>query len=416
MTESRSRLLFPLLLLPLLLGCGWGRPLLDDVRLEPHTTISPNADGSDDLTRVYYSLAAPARISISFVDANGREFVWREQEPRAAGDYEGWFSGVVEGRVLPDGPYTMRVRALPTGGGEPVVAEESLQIIDADREPPEIVNLTVTPAVVTPNRDGIGDEVVISYWLSKPMERVAVYLIGPDGQRHFVPPEEVGEVEAAGGHSRRYHGGAGDGAVPPPDGQYEVVVEAHDRIGARDVATATLTIEGGGLPLAEITRHDVEFSSDVLVVGETLFFTTTVTNAGTVPVRTHGPPAGVVYDSTVNYNNYAEPIEDGAWRLGLDFEGNRVYNGRRYPYRWQLGANEELTIVDGEHYLMPGQTVTVNGGLRLLEIPPRERPGFWIGLIHENVRFVEDFIGTSYITIEHDGSGAPTTGGTGDGP
>ncbi|MGH2545222.1 MAG: hypothetical protein ACRDIB_20720, partial [Ardenticatenaceae bacterium] len=72
----------------------------------------------------------------------------------------------------------------------------------------------------------------------------------------------------------------------------------------------------------------------------------------------------------------------------------------RYPYRWQLGRAEELTEIEGELYLIPGQMVTVTGALRLLEMPPREAPGFWIGLIHENVRFVEDFVGTQYITVE----------------
>jgi hypothetical protein len=233
------------------------------------------------------------------------------------------------------------------------------------------------------------------------MERIEVYLLGPDGTRYPVPPDDIRAPTDEGGHTQRFDGGASLRAAPPPDGEYTIVAEAYDQVGASTRVTSTLRLENGGLPQVEITRHEVEFHpTSVLVLGETLYFTTTVTNVGTTPVRTHGPEPETVYDSSENYNNYGEPIEDGAWRLGLDFEGNPVYNGRRYPYRWQLGQDDELTEIDGELYLMPGQTATITGGLRLLEMPPREAPGFWVGLIHENVRFVEDFVGTQYITIE----------------
>ncbi|MDQ4075477.1 MAG: hypothetical protein M3220_04435 [Chloroflexota bacterium] len=353
----------------------------------------------DDLTRLRYALGEGALVTVSFENEAGERFLWREQERRSPGEYEGWFSGVVAGRILPEGVYDLTVQAEPLNGGDAVSETVELTIVEAETTP-QILNFSVTPRVISPNSDGIRDEAKIAYWLSKPVERVEVYLLGSDGVRYPVPPDDIREPNAEGSHIQRFDGGASLRAVPPPDGEYTVVAEVYDRVGASDTVTDTVRLESGGLPQVEITRHDVEFSTEVLVLGETLFFTTSVTNVGTTPIRTHGPESGTIYESTDNYNNFHEPLEDGAWRLGLDFEGNPVYNGRRYPYRWQLGRDEELTEIDGELYLMPGQEVTVTGGLRLREMPPREAPGFWIGLIHENVRFVEDFVGTTYITIE----------------
>ena len=179
-------------------------------------------------------------------------------------------------------------------------------------------------------------------------------------------------------------------------------MEAQDAVGQRTVATETLTIQEGGVPRVEIVEHDVRFSTDHLLVGETIYFTTTVENIGDVPIRTHGPAPGTVYTTDENYNNKDEPISDGSFRLGLDFEGSINRNGRSYPYRWQLGSDDELTVdpETGEQYLQPGQTVTVRGGLTITELPRREEPAFWVGLLHENVETVEDRIGNTYINID----------------
>jgi hypothetical protein len=91
------------------------------------------------------------------------------------------------------------------------------------------------------------------------------------------------------------------------------------------------------------------------------------------------------------------------FRVGLDFEGNSV--GRQYPFRWQVGATKELkrVTVDGKdyYYLMPGQRVTVSGSLRIVDKPPRINTYFWVGLVQEDVRIVEDHVEPRLVTIEY---------------
>ncbi|HBY92797.1 MAG: hypothetical protein M5U01_25415 [Ardenticatenaceae bacterium] len=381
-------------------GCSLGRPLLFNVSVAP-TTISPNADGHDDIAVIRYKLGGPALVSIWLEDRAGQKRFWRDHERRSAGnDYESWFWGGVDNRVLPDGTYTLVVQAEPLSGGQASAVTSTLTITNGDSQVPAIENLMVAPPVFTPNRDGVGDHVKISYSLVKAAERLTIKLVGPDGREWAIPEDQIRDATAAGYHIHDFDGGVDLGAEPPPDGDYTVVVEATDQVGNKDRQTAALRIDQGGIPRAQIVRNDASFSTTVLRVGDTLTFTATVQNSGDVPIRTHGPEPGTTYTSDQNYNAFDEPIESGAFRIGLDYEGSYTANGFSYPFRWQLGRDDELTVIDGHKYLMPGQTVTITGTLTLVKAPPREAPAFWVGLIHEDVENVADRVGWTYITVD----------------
>jgi len=269
------------------------------------------------------------------------------------------------------------------------------------------IGLNVFPRSFTPDRDGIGDRVRITYDLTKEVARLSLYLVGPTGERFTVPEDAIREFGAAGRHEHDYDGGIDLGAVPPAAGRYKVVLEVEDAVGNQARAETDLTIEAGGVPRATIIKSGsgagAEWSATVVPLGEVLYFTLTVQNIGSVPIRTQGPEPGTVYDNTDNYNTLGHHVSSGAFRIGVNYEGNSA--GDAYPYRWQLGPTAELTKVTYEgsdyYYLMPGQVVTVTGGIRMVEAPPRRQPHFWAGLIHEDVQYVpgEDYVNPTAVTI-----------------
>lgn len=373
-------------------GCKTLRPLLYDVSTSLET-ISPNADGIDDVTRFSYKLSGNADLSIFLTDDNGEKYFFRENRRRSAGDYRVDFGGVIDGAMLPNGDYTWVV--LATGdNGESMQFDGTLRLKNADTERPELQSFSVYPKDFTPNRDGINDRVTINYYLSKKAD-VQVYLIAPDGETRYPIEEKERDVEPGdpGFHTYDYEGGVDRGAEPPPDGEYIVRAEAVDTVGNHTVVTDTLTIAEGGVPRADIVSGDVEFynpetGDKTILLGHALAFTLTVENFGDVPIRTEGPSSGAHYTSDENFNALGFPQSSGLWRVGIDFEGNPSY---AYPYRWAVGNLDELEqrVINGntEYYLMPGKRAIVTGTIQLVDIPlgGKDTVYFWAGLIHEDV-------------------------------
>jgi hypothetical protein len=386
------------LLVGLLSGCG-PRHLLYDVSIRP-ATISPNADGVDDIAEIKYSLSRQANVSIQFVDEQGRAHDFRVDKRRSQGKRTAYFSGVIDGRLLPDGLYTCVIEATDARGRRERV-ERAVTLRDGDKVYLQIDNLNIWPAKFTPNRDGITDRVTIAYSLNRTAVRVEVNLLDAEGNKYPVPEDKIREAGAPGTHEHDYDGGIDLGATPPMDGDYRVVVEAEDAVGNKSRVEGKLAIEGGGQPQVEIVNRAAQFSSLVVPLGSTLTFTCTVKNVGTVPVRTKGPQSNTAYSTSENFNTLKQYEEPGIFRVGLDYEGNS--EGRLYPFRWQLGTDDELTTIETEigpqKYLMPGQTVTVVGHLRIVDRPVKVAPYYWLGLIHEQVWVVQDRVEPTQISI-----------------
>jgi len=401
-------------LAPALMGlgaCAGRNPLLYNVEVEP-AVMSPNADGVDDVARISYKISRPSQVYIYFVDGEGQKYLFREGNRRSPGEYEALFGGAIEGQVIPDGEYTLVVEAVDSKSGETEGVEDRLTVRGGDSQGPQVQDFKVFPQVFTPNQDGINDRISISYRLLETAE-VEVYLRDAQGTRHpvglpktrwdeeqFDLEESPSKVELDSGlWEYDYDGGIDQGASPPTDGQYTVVVEAADRVGNRVVEEAPLTIKDGGLPLAEI--QTVEFSPTVVPLGGTLNLTVTVENVGGAAIRTKGPASGTTYTSRDNYNTLGFYEEPGIFRVGVDFEGNS--DGRPYTYRWQLGSDEDLEerIIDGQRhlYLLPGQRVTVVGHITIIDEPPKINPYYWAGLVHEQVRIINDQQNPTEITI-----------------
>lgn len=400
---KRPSYIVPLILLLLLggllpTGCG-PRSLLQNVVIRPET-ISPNADGTEDIAEIKYALSRQAEITIYLLDAAGQKHYFRTDRRRSEGQRTAYFGGTIDGRLLPDGAYTCVFEAQDARGYREEV-QKPLTIANGDKVYLAIDHLTVWPPKFTPNRDGITDRVTIAYDLNKEATRVEVYITGADGNKYPVAEDKIREMGAPGSHEHDYDAGIDLGVTPPPDGDYTVVVEAEDAVGNKARGEGQLTIEGGGVPRVEIVNRAAQLSPQVVPLGSTLTFTCTVKNVGTVPIRTKGPESGTAYQSGQNFNSLEQYEEPGIFRVGLDFEGNSA--GRLYPFRWQLGTDKELTVIDTtigpQKYLMPGQTATVIGQLQINERTFNTQPYYWLGLIHEQVQIVQDRVEPTQISV-----------------
>lgn len=414
-----------LLLSIMLLVAGCGQldiaigPLLYDVVVTPDA-ISPNADGVQDVTEIQYSLRRSANVSIYFENSEGERFYFRQNRRRSPGNYSVFWGGAVEERytvetdygpqeiiswVLPDGVYTWVIEGVEENG-ETSRVTGTITLTDADTEIPELHNFAVVPQEFTPNQDSIADNVNISYFLTKDIADISLYLIDPEvpDVRYYIA-EAPGLVKPteAGYHEYRYEADVDRNAEPPPDGEYLVIGEARDAAGNAVRVERPLTILEGGKPRAEIAQGEILWEGEMgrvvtLMLNEKLCFKTYVTNVGAVPIRTHGPWPGQEYLFSQNYNTLAATIDpsygqqEGAWRFGINFDTTGV----DFPFRWAIGRQEDLErrVINGveQWYLMPGKTGEVSGCIQIDQPPPRGTR-FWNGgLIHQAVAVVNDAV------------------------
>ena len=139
-------------LLLVAVGC-MNRPLLYGVEVAPQV-ISPNADGVDDVTLLKYSISRPSHLTIYLVDSQGEEYYFREGNRRSPGEYQVYFGGTIEGRMLPNSVYTYVVEVTEDSTGVTEKMEGELTISGADTSPPELVDFTVFPDSFTPTETG----------------------------------------------------------------------------------------------------------------------------------------------------------------------------------------------------------------------------------------------------------------------
>jgi hypothetical protein len=398
-------------------GCtALGGPALSGVAVSPQT-ITPNGDGSGEVAEITYRVSRPVSISIYFTDAAGNRYDFRTSEPRPAGDYVAQFAGVIQSRVLlapgfvvdqsrllSNGSYRFVVQAVDAQGAKEEVSG-SLAIADGDPKSLEMVDYSVfTPSfnrepppgsagkvMFTPNRDGIADRIAVSFRLTRPAW-AEVYLVRlGDANKTRYPVSERQWYKLAGTKNFDYEGGVDLGNTPPPNGDYLCIAEATDLIGNHTVAAQPITVADGGVPLAEIVS--AKFTPLVVPLGGLLRVEIVVENIGPVTIRSKGPHSGTIYVNTENFNAksvtenadfYEEP---GIFRVGVDYEGNS--EGREYPYRWGFEGDA----------LRPGERVTVVGYIRIVSPVRPYNPNFWVGLLHEQVRKVNDKYKPTKITI-----------------
>ncbi|MCW1969702.1 MAG: hypothetical protein KIH69_016445 [Anaerolineae bacterium] len=391
-----------------LAACATSGQPLSNVTVSP-AQISPNADGKEDIARISYKVGVPMRVSIYLTDAAGQRYDLRRDEPRNPSPqaYEYLFSGVANGKLLPNGDYTWHVDG--SVDGQPTQSSSgTLKITDVNTPFPEIRDFTVSTNVFSPNRDAIDDRVYINLYLTQ-RANLNVYVESANGYRYEVPRREGNVVRAVTDNDTRqvipgryqfdFDGGIDLGADPPDDGQYVLVAQSEDQIGQRHVLTAPITVRDSGRPVAEIVTqpssgNGVDWSqkgpSVKMVLSDTLYFTTTVRNIGKVPLRTAGPFDNAdCYRMNENWYSKGFKEEPGVWRIGINFESNA---GADHPWRWAVGGKDQLDVVmsNGQplYYLGVGKQVEVRGCIKLTKVPARNPFYVWASLIQEEVEIV----------------------------
>jgi len=345
-------------------------------------------------------------------DEGGERHYFRYQRERSrtvgGRPYRVDFGGVIpievdgfrQDRVLPDGMYVLVLEATDRKG-ETVSIERDFTIDHADTMPPELQGFALDRHEFTPNRDGVNDRVNISYLVTKDAQ-VSVYLLGEDDRKYPIgDPKGPTEPGKAGAFYHDYSGGVDEGAEPPPDGTYTVVVTAEDAVGNKVTATDVLEIKEGGVPMAAIVGLEWQVSAVTIPLGGTLYFTATVENYGETPIRTIGPESGTQYTTEWNYATLGGFTSSGAFRFGIGFDNSPLGD---YMWRWSLGRYDELrSVQNGDetfYYLDPGERVMVTGSIVLNHAPPRNPTPFWAGLIHEDVEIVNNRADPKWITVE----------------
>ena len=411
------------------------RPLITDAAFAPET-ISPNADGSDDVTILSYGLSRNAHITVTFVGQDGQTYAFRQNEARISDNYSVAFSGVVDGftlpgesfgdqqiirRLIPDGTYSWHLQAVDDAGNKDE-RNGTLVIENGDDTLPQLTEFSVFPTTFTPNQDGIADRTQINTFMTKDATLTA-YLQAQDGEQFYLAELKQDILPGkAGRHLFDYDGGVDNGADPPPDGAYKAVAVAQDAVGQIVERTSALTIDQGGKPYAQIVPQNSGVSvvfetrpwedrflsarghlGDLITppddssslalttismpVGNLLVFKLTVENYGDVPIRTTGPVPGTVYEWDQRASTLGLPDEAGAWRVGIDCTTAMS----DYPWRWALGDDKTLQLAKDPtngntlRYLPAGAQAVVWGAVRMTDLEAYNPQDCWAGLIHEQV-------------------------------
>ncbi len=189
--------------------------LVQDLTVSPRV-LSPNGDGYGDQGTISYTLTARSAVTATVTDASGATvftlFTAQKQSARVISF--AWMPG-----DLPDGRYSL-VLVARSDDGRSTTARAAFTV---DRI---LSSVTVAPAAISPNGDGIDDTLTGSFALAAG-GLVSVTIVAPDGSTAAtILNGQLGPGTASFG----WDGHLGDGSTAPA-GHYQVLVAVVDAFG-----------------------------------------------------------------------------------------------------------------------------------------------------------------------------------------
>ncbi len=178
--------------------------MLSGAQLAP-SSISPNADGIEDVALIRYRIGRLCYVAIYFVDSAGARHFFRNHQRRSPGNYEVYWGGMIDdpqvhredgaeqlvtSRVLPNGVYGWVIEAVDDRNRRQE-ARGTVTLQQADTELPVVHDLSVTPPICSPNEDGLDDHVMITYDLAKTIPQPKVYLLDLAAPQFRYPVRQI---------------------------------------------------------------------------------------------------------------------------------------------------------------------------------------------------------------------------------
>ncbi len=335
-------------------------------------TLQANGAGA---VSIRYHLARQSIVSVALRSTDGETYLLRDRVARGPGTFSFSFRGAIAGRVLPNGRYEVVATAQGSEAEEAIERRQPLTIVNADTEPPVIADLHVSPAVVSPNQDGVDDRLTIGFTVAEPVS-VHVRLLVGDEPRWLIEDgaAEPGLVQVSWPPPLRHAPQLNQAIENLPAGPAELEVAVTDPAGNRSVERQSIVLGESGIPQAQLS--DVEITPAVVMTGGTISVSATITNTGAVTLRA-APPGPTIYAWGEDAPTRGYIAGTGTVRWGVEFSLNR--SGIAYPFRWGLGRD-----------LAPGESVAITGKIQVSDDFPLEPVQLWVGIIHENNRVLAD--------------------------
>ena len=191
-------------------------PMIENLVVAP-ATISPNADGIDDVAEITYQLPVSATVDITFTGPDGTT-----SYPFVAGDEEGpilqkhvWNGKTVDNALLPDGVYTYTVRAQDRFGN---LVEQPGQIAIKGGGQPEV---KITYSSIAPEAVMKGETITVTLRV-KNTGLVPIRTYGPPSGYEYSTDDvfsSIDERQVCGQAGRLLAGGHGLGRQQRRRGQ-----------------------------------------------------------------------------------------------------------------------------------------------------------------------------------------------------